>query len=78
MLNKVENIVAKAEIAHHEQFHLWPQRFQKSSAAIASECVCRRENVKVCNLSIIAMMKTSVGRFTLTVVQVDFGVNNLN
>ena len=23
-----ENVVAKGEIAHHEQFHLWPQRFQ--------------------------------------------------
>ena len=37
MLNKVENTVAKGEIAHHEQFHLWPQCFQKSSAAIASK-----------------------------------------
>ena len=27
MLNKVENIGAKGEIAHHEQFHLWPQFF---------------------------------------------------
>ena len=36
MLNKVENIVAKGEIAHHEQFHLWWQCFQKSSAASAS------------------------------------------
>ena len=24
--------MAKGEIAHHEQFHLWPQCFQKSSA----------------------------------------------
>ena len=30
MLNKIENVVAKGEIAHHEQFHLWPQCFQKS------------------------------------------------
>ena len=43
MLNKVENIVAKGWIAHHEQFHLWPQCFQMSSAAIASKCVCRSE-----------------------------------
>ena len=35
LLNKVENIVAKGEIAHHKQFHLWPQYFHKSSAAIA-------------------------------------------
>ena len=34
MLNKVENIVTKGEIA---QFNLWPQCFQKSSVAIASE-----------------------------------------
>ena len=33
---KVENIAAKDEIALHEQFHLWPQCFQKSSAVIAS------------------------------------------
>ena len=24
----IENIVAKGEIAHDEQFHLWPQCFQ--------------------------------------------------
>ena len=36
IVKKAENIVAKGEIAHHEQFHLWPQLFQKSSAAIAS------------------------------------------
>ena len=36
MLIKVENIVAKEEIPYQEQFHLWPQCFQKSSAAIAS------------------------------------------
>ena len=35
VINKIENIVAKGEIAHHEQFHLWPQCFQNSSAAIA-------------------------------------------
>ena len=45
MLNKVENIVAKGEIAHHEQFQLWPQCFQKSSTAIASKRVCRWERV---------------------------------
>ena len=26
--------MAKGEIAHHDQFQLWPQCFQKSSAAI--------------------------------------------
>ena len=36
MLNKVENIVAKGEVVHHEQYHLWPQCFLKSSAAIVS------------------------------------------
>ena len=38
LLNKVENMMAKGGIiiAHHEQFYLWPQCFQKSSAAIAS------------------------------------------
>ena len=28
--------MAKKEIAYHEHFHLWPQCFQKSSAAIVS------------------------------------------
>ena len=46
VLNKVENIVAKGEIAHHEHFHLWPQCFQKSFAAILSKCVCKWERVK--------------------------------
>ena len=31
--NNVENIVAKGEIAHYEQFILLPQYFQMSSAA---------------------------------------------
>ena len=35
--NIVENIVDKGEFAHHKQFQLWPQYFQKSSAAIASK-----------------------------------------
>ena len=47
MLNKVENIVVKGEIAHHEQFPLWPQCIQKSSAAIASKCVCRWERINL-------------------------------
>ena len=40
VLNKDENIVAKGEIAHHEQFHLLPQCFQKPSAVEASESFC--------------------------------------
>ena len=39
LLNKVENNVAKGEIAHFEQFLLLPQCFKKSSAAKASESV---------------------------------------
>ena len=43
-LNRVENIMAKGEIAHYEQFLLLPQHyFQKLSAAEASESVCMRE-----------------------------------
>ena len=37
--------MAKGEIAHHEQFHLWPQCFQKSSAAIALKCVWEKVNM---------------------------------
>ena len=36
ILNKVENITAKGEITHYEQFLLFQQCFQKSSAANAS------------------------------------------
>ena len=44
--NKVENIVTKAEIAHHEQFPPLPQCFQKMSTAEASESFHVRESVK--------------------------------
>ena len=37
LLKRVENIVAKGEIARSEQFLLLPQCFQKSSAADASK-----------------------------------------
>ena len=50
MLNKVENIVAKGEIADHEQFHLWPQCFQNSFAANASKCVCMWKWLKQRNI----------------------------
>ena len=36
LLNRVDNIVAKGEISHVEQFLLLPQCFQKLSAADAS------------------------------------------
>ena len=47
-LEKVENIVTKGEIAHHEQFLLLPQCFQKSSAADASNCVGMWNSAKHC------------------------------
>ena len=37
---RVENIVAKGEIAHYEQVLLLAQCFQKSSAAETSKSVC--------------------------------------
>ena len=40
-----ENILAKAEIARFEQFHLLSQYFQKYSAAEASESVYMWERV---------------------------------
>ena len=45
--NTVENIVAKGEIAHVEQFHLLTQCFQKSSVAGATESVCMRKSLKI-------------------------------
>ena len=44
-MERLENIIAKGEIAHYEQFLLLPKCFQKSSAAEASESVCMRESV---------------------------------
>ena len=43
---KVENIVAKGEIANLEQFLLSPWCFQKLSAAKSSESICMGERVK--------------------------------
>ena len=42
--------MAKGEIAHHEQFLLLPQCFQKTSVPEASESVCMREMVKITTL----------------------------
>ena len=47
MLKRVENIVAKEEIARFGQFLLLSQCFPKSSAAEASESVCMWERVKL-------------------------------
>ena len=43
--NRDENSVAKGEIAHHEQFLLLPECFQKLFAAEASESVYMLESV---------------------------------
>ena len=45
-MNSVEDIVARGEIAHHEQFHPFPQCFQNLSTAETSECVCMGEMFK--------------------------------
>ena len=45
LLNAVENVVAKGEIACFDQFFLLLQCFQESSAADVSKCVCRWERV---------------------------------
>ena len=47
LLNKLENIVAKGNIVHYEQFLNMSQCFKKSSAAEASESVCMWESVNV-------------------------------
>ena len=47
LLNTDENIVAKGEISHHEQFLLLAQWFQKSSAAEALESACVWDRVKI-------------------------------
>ena len=43
MLNRVEVIVANGDIAHYEQFILFPDKFQKFYAAEASESVHIKE-----------------------------------
>ena len=40
LLNRVENIVSKGEIARFEQFLLLSQSLQKTSATEASESIC--------------------------------------
>ena len=47
LLNRVEIIEAKGEIAHYVQFILLPQWFQKLSASYASVCVFKWERVKL-------------------------------
>ena len=47
LLNRVENIGSKGEIARFEKFLLSSQSFQKSSATEASESVYMRERVKL-------------------------------
>ena len=44
LLQNIENIVAKGEIAHYEQFLILPQLFQNTSDAEASESVCMWES----------------------------------
>ena len=46
-MNRVKNIVANGEIAHHYQLLHFPQCFQKLSAPKKSESVCMWERVKV-------------------------------
>ena len=55
MLNKVNNIVPKRKFAHHEQFLLLPQHFQKSSAAEAPESVGNVINMCNTYLSVVVM-----------------------
>ena len=51
LLNKVENIVSKGEIACFEQFLLLSQSFQNSSAAEASASIYMWERVKTMHVS---------------------------
>ena len=43
--------MVKGEIGHHEQFHLWPQSFQNSSAAIAQNVSAGVKGLKQAFLS---------------------------
>ena len=48
-LYKIENIEAKGEFAHHEQFILLPQCFQKPSASgkgLTKQLIVRQNYVK--------------------------------
>ena len=46
-MDKAENIVAKKEITHYEQFLILPQCFRNFSAGESSESVCMWERVFV-------------------------------
>ena len=50
--------MAKGELAHHAQFLLFPQYFQMSSAAEASESVCMWEGFKDCSSTYIVYRPT--------------------
>ena len=49
LLNKVENIVAKGEIAHYKQYPLLPQSFLKLSTAEASKVFALSHMKQICN-----------------------------
>ena len=54
ILIKVENIVAKGEIAHYELFPHLSQCFQKPYAAEASASFCMRAIIKIIYFTSIA------------------------
>ena len=49
-MKRVENIVTKEKIAHHEKFLLSPQCFQKASAAEVYESIYGWERVKTSDI----------------------------
>ena len=55
---RVENTVGKGEIAHFEQFLLFPQWFQKACFPGASTGVIVWEWVKNCFLQILSVWKS--------------------
>ena len=64
----IENTVGKGEIARYEQFHLFPQFFQKACFPGASKGVIVWEWVKLMRflLNCLLLSKTLVGILTLT------------
>ena len=67
--------MVKGEISHHEPFLLFPQCFQKASAANVSECVCKWERVEIYCVDSVGTL--SMDEQLLNEVEKHFGKKNV-
>ena len=72
LLNRIENIVAKGEIALYEQFFILSQGFKKSSV---DECICRLKGLNTKKKNIEKLSKFLKICINLLLLQQCFKVN---